>query len=327
MATRTYPLSQYVKHTSPLVYGCMGLGGGWNKHAITKRDIKQAHQVVDAALDVGIRVFDHADIYTFGKAEQVFGEVLTQRPELRELMTIQSKCGIRFAESQGLGPKRFDFSASWIKQSLEGSLQRLAIEQLDVLLLHRPDPLMELAEVASTFTALTDAGKVGHFGVSNMQGQQMAFLQSALSQPLVCNQLELSLSHLAWLEEGVTGGCAGFSANNFASGTLEYCQVNKVQLQAWGSLSQGIFCGQDVSQASPVVQQTAQLVDRLAAEYQVSKEAIVIAWLLRHPAQIQALIGTCHPARIKACAQAVNIELSREHWYALFVAARGAELP
>ncbi|MDP5131186.1 MAG: aldo/keto reductase [Paraglaciecola sp.] len=325
MQSTSYPLASIVKHSSPLIYGCMGLGGGWNKHAITASDIQQAHEVVDAALDANIAIFDHADIYTFGKAEQVFGEVLKQRPELRNQMTIQSKCGIRF-EEQAM-PKRYDFSKQWIEYSVNNSLQRLGIEQLDILMLHRPDPLMDIEEVATVFESLHASGKVAHFGVSNMQHQQMAFLQSALSQPLVCNQLELSLSHLAWLEQGVSGGCSGYGATNFVSGTIEYCQSNHVQLQSWGSLSQGLFSGRDVSQENPAVQQTAHLVATLSAEYEVSREAVILAWLMRHPANIQPVIGTTQPDRIKACAQAQKITLSREHWYALYVAARGNELP
>ena len=315
-------LAKYIEPTSPLVFGCMGLGGGWNDNPVSKEDIEHAHLAVDAALQAGIKVFDHADIYTRGKAEQVFAQVLKQRPELRQTISIQSKCGIRLDE-----PKRYDFSAQWIASSVEGILSRLQIEQLDVLMLHRPDPLMEPDEIAQTFANLQQQGKVKHFGVSNMNGAQMHFLQSALSTPLVVNQIEVSLKHLAWLDEGVTSGCSGFSSSNFASGTLEYCRANDVQIQSWGSLGQGLFSGQDTSQQPSNIQNTAKLVAQLAAEYQVSTEAIVLAWLMRHPANIQPVIGTTNPDRIKACAQAEQVQLSREHWYALFVSARGAELP
>ena len=325
MGAKHYPLADYVSHNSPLVLGCMGLGGGWNKQAIGAPDINQAHQVIDAALDSGICVFDHADIYTLGKAEQVFGQVLRQRPELRQHMSLQSKCGIRFDDA--LGPKRYDASKRWLEHSVEGILQRLGIEQLDVLMLHRPDPLMEPEDVANAFNALQAAGKVAHFGVSNMQRPQMAFLQSAISQPLVCNQVELSLSHLAWLEQGVTGGSPTHSASNFVPGTIEYCRQHNVQLQSWGSLSQGIYSGRPLHDATAAVQQTARLVASLAADYQVSKEAIVLAWLMRHPANIQPVIGTTNVERIKACAQAPQLELTREQWYALYIAARGEELP
>tara|TARA_R110002126_G_scaffold16500_7_gene65826 strand:+ start:3869 stop:4780 length:912 start_codon:yes stop_codon:yes gene_type:complete len=303
----------------------MSLGGGWNNNPLSAADISEAHNVIDAALDAGICIFDHADIYTYGKAEQVFGKVLQQRPELRELITLQSKCGIRFADEHN--PQRYDFSAGWIIQSVDEILKRLCIDQLDILLLHRPDPLMEPAEVADAFTQLQHSGKIKHVGVSNMQQYQMQLLQDALMTPLLVNQLELSLSHLAWLDESTTAGCSGEPATNFSGGTLEYCRRNKIQLQAWGSLSQGIFSGKDVSGEPAHIRATAKLVTQLAADYQVSKEAIVLGWLMRHPAQIQPVIGTINIQRIAACAQATQVQLSREHWYALYLAARGRPLP
>lgn len=303
----------------------MGLGGTWDKNPISAIDIKKAHEVVDAAIESDITLFDHADIYTFGKAEQVFGEVLKTRPELRSLISIQSKCAIRFEDN--LGPQRYDFSPEWILSSVENSLSRLNIEQLDILMLHRPDPLMEPELVAQAFDTLAASGKVKHFGVSNMQHHQMSFLSSALSQPLVVNQVELSLSHLAWLEEGVTSGNSGEPSVNYGAGTIEYCRQNNVQLQSWGCLSQGLFTGRDISQAPLHIQKTAELVTTLAAEYQVSKEAVVLAWLKRHPANIQPVIGTTNVERIKACAEVDNINLTREHWYALWLCARGKALP
>uniref|UniRef100_A0A486XJL0 Oxidoreductase, aldo/keto reductase family n=1 Tax=Rheinheimera sp. BAL341 TaxID=1708203 RepID=A0A486XJL0_9GAMM len=325
MPAPIYPLSHHVTNNSALLFGCMNLGGGWNHNPISKADIQQAHDVIDTALDAGICVFDHADIYTFGKAEQVFGRVLQQRPELRTQITLQSKCGIRFADANTV--KRYDFSAAWILQSVDNILARLQTEQLDILLLHRPDPLMQAEEIAEVFARLQQGGKVKHFGVSNMQQHQMALLQDALNTPLVANQLELSLSHLAWLDEGTTAGCSGEPGVNFSGGTIEYCQRNKVQLQAWGSLSQGLFSGADISGQPQAVQATAALVTQLAAEYQVSREAIVLGWLMRHPARIQPVIGTTNLQRIKACAEATKVQLSREHWYALYLSARGRALP
>jgi predicted oxidoreductase len=155
----------------------------------------------------------------------------------------------------------------------------------------------------------------------------MAFLQAHLQQPLMVNQVELSLSHLAWLEEGVTSGNSGHAAVNYGAGTIEYCRQTGVQLQSWGSLCQGLYSGKQVANASKAVQQTSQLVAKLAAEYQVSKEAIVLAWVMRHPAHIQPIIGTTSIQRLKACAEATQVTLSRGHWYALWVAARGNELP
>ena len=219
----------------------MGLGGGWNQSPVNQGDIKQTHEIIDTCLDLGINMIDHADIYTFGKAEQVFGEVIKTRPELKEQLLVQTKCGIRFEDNNG--PKRYDFSKQWISQSVENSLKRLQLEQLDILLLHRPDPLADVNEIAEIFLQLKQQGKVKFLGVSNMHLGQMQLLESALGEALICNQLEMSLNHRVWLEDHVTSGCSGHSAVNFATGTIEYCQRNGVQLQAWGSLAQGLFSG------------------------------------------------------------------------------------
>lgn len=325
MQNKKYPLSEFVENNSSLVFGCMGLGGGWDNTPISNNDIAKANTVIDTAIESGITIFDHADIYTLGKAEQVFGKVLSQRPELKGHIAIQSKCGIRFEDEKA--PKRYDFSPEWITQSVENSLTRLNIEQLDILMLHRPDPLMEPELIAQAFEHLQSTGKVKNFGVSNMQQHQMHFLQSFIKQPLVANQVELSLTHLAWLEEGVTSGNSGEPAVNYGAGTIEYCRMNNVQLQSWSCLSQGIFTGRNIDNQPDHIKNTAATVTQLAAEYQVSKEAIVLAWLQFHPANIQPIIGTTNPDRIKACAQASKITLTREHWYKLWVSARGQELP
>ncbi|WP_461534687.1 aldo/keto reductase [Spongorhabdus nitratireducens] len=322
---QSIPLQDHLPHASHLVFGCMNLGGGWNHDPVTTADISQAHSLIDITLEAGINLFDHADIYTFGKAEQVFGKILGSHPALREKMLLQSKCGIRFEDSQG--PKRYDLSRNWIISSVDNILTRLQTEYLDLLLLHRPDPLMEPEEIAEAFTILSKTGKVRHFGVSNMNAQQIRFLQSANDIPLVTNQLNLGLSALDWLEEGVLVNHPEGSGASFTSGTLEYCQQNRIQLQAWGSLSQGIFSGRPTGDYSSAVQQTARLAKQLAAEMEVSSEAIVLSWLMRHPARIQPVIGTTHPDRLKACAEASRIELSREQWYQLYAAARGRELP
>lgn len=316
-------MQRYFPSASKLVYGCMGLGGSWDDSPFETTDVGHARTAIEAALEAGITVFDHADIYTLGKAESVFGEVLRDAPELKESMIIQSKCAIRFEDDAG--PKRYDFSADWIRQSVEGSLARLGIEQLDVLLLHRPDPLMELEEVAGTLCALQEQGKIKHVGVSNMHGHQLAFLQSALATPIIANQLEMSLAFRDWVEDGITTHSHHNRHMGYAPGTLEYCMQHDVQLQAWGSLAQGRYTGASVTDAAD--QATQALVARLAADYACSPEAIVLAWLLRHPANIQPVVGTTTPARIKACSEAVSVTLSREHWYQLLETARGEELP
>ncbi|KPZ52409.1 MULTISPECIES: aldo/keto reductase family oxidoreductase [unclassified Pseudoalteromonas] len=319
------PLAKYLPHVSRLVFGCMGLGGGWNKDAITKEHLKQTHECIDAAIAGGINFFDHADIYTFGKAEQVFGQALSERPELREHMYIQSKCGIRFEDDEG--PKRYDFSAKWIEESVEGSLKRLNTDYLDVLMLHRPDPLMEVEEIAQVFSCLQESGKVRNFAVSNMQQHQMNFLQHALDMPIVANQIEASLQKHQFVDEGVYAGNADGKDLNFTPGSVEYCRHFDIQIQSWGSLCQGLYTGGDLSNASQADINTSILVNKLAALYDTTPEAIVLAWLLRHPAMIQPIIGTTNVERIAASCDALNVQLSREHWYALYVSAKGHELP
>jgi predicted oxidoreductase len=320
------PLHKFLPGASRLVAGVMGLGGSWDKTPVTAEHVHQAHVVVDAALEAGINFFDHADIYMMSKAEQVFGRVLKERPELRDQLLIQTKCGIRFADEAG-NPGRYDFSKEWILASVDGSLARLNVDYLDILLLHRPDPLMEPEEVAEAFAKLKTAGKVRYFGVSNFHLHQIQFLQAALPEPLVADQIQLGLDHLDWIEQGIMFNNAEGKDLNFTPGTLEYCRMNGVQIQAWGSMAQGVYSGRSLKKQPKRVKRTAALVAKLAEKYGTSLEAIVIGWLLRHPAAIQPVIGTTNPERIRACAQALQVELSREEWYALFVSARGERVP
>ncbi|AWB43104.1 aldo/keto reductase [Paenibacillus sp. CAA11] len=319
----TLPLQTRGIPASQLVLGCMGLGGDWDKsHPITQEHIKQAHEAVEAALSVGIHMFDHADIYTRGKAETVFGQVLKERPELREKIILQSKCGIRLTESEE-EPGYYDFSKEHILHSVDGSLKRLGAEYLDILLLHRPDPLVEPEEVAEALRQLKSSGKVRHFGVSNMSAGQIRLLQAACDEPFIVNQLEMSLLKTGFIDTGVTVN-QGIAAHNiFPEGTLEHCRLENIQLQAWGPLAQGLFSGKPGQDQSENVQQTARLVAELAEEKGTTREAIVLAWLMKHPAHIQPVIGTVNPDRIRACGEAAKIQLSRLEWVKLYIASRG----
>jgi predicted oxidoreductase len=321
-----HPLQQHLPRSSRLVYGCMGLGGGWNAEPTSEAGIARAHAAVEAALEIGITVFDHADIYTLGKAESAFGTLMRRTPSLRGQVLLQSKCGIRFSDAAG--PKRYELSAEYIEQSVDGILQRLGTERLDLLLLHRPDALMEPEEIAGAFARLRKAGKVAQFGVSNMHAGQMAWLQSALGMPLVANQVQLSLAHLDAIEAGTCFNDPQAAARPGAlawAGTLEYAQQHGVQLQAWGSLSQGRFSGAQPREAGDAA--VHALLQRLSAQHGVSVEGLQLAWLMRHPARIQPVIGSADPARIRACGDALRHEMSRGDWYALYEAARGRELP
>ncbi|MCG7531181.1 aldo/keto reductase [Psychrobium sp. MM17-31] len=312
-------LQQHFPHMGAIAMGCMGFGGAWDGDNYTSDDVTTLERAITTCLEHGINLFDHADIYKHGRSEQAFGDVLKQSPHLRDDLILQTKCGIRFADEKNVG--RYDFSQQWITHSVENSLRRLNTDHIDILLLHRPDPLMEVDEIACTFDELKQSGKVKHFGVSNMHPYQIDYLQRALAMPLVANQLEMSLLNNNWINQGVV---AGMTDNpHFSDGIIEHSQLNNIQLQAWGCLAQGKFTGNgDANHAH-----TSDLVATLAHEYNVSPEAIVIAWLMRHPAKIQPVLGTTNSERIKACAQAKDISLSREHWYQLLVSARGQALP
>lgn len=317
-----HPLTTAFPQASKLIYGCMGLGGGWNNHAVTQADIKQAHAIIECALEHNITVFDHADIYTFTKAEQAFGTVLRENPTLREKMVLQSKCGIRFADEQG--PKRYDFSARWITQSVDGILQRLAVDSIEVLLLHRPDPLCDVAELSHVLNQLMQIGKVQRIGVSNMTVAQMTLLNTYLELPIVANQVEFGLHQLNVLEQSITANQNAVSSVNGMSGLLEFAQLQHVQIQAWGCLSQGRYAR---ANTDPIINSTYQLCHQYAQEYQVSIEAIILAFITRIPCDIQPVIGTTNLHRIGECSRFENVILTREQWYHLFETARGEELP
>ncbi|WP_448218363.1 aldo/keto reductase [Endozoicomonas sp. 2B-B] len=320
-----FPLQIHIPKASRLIYGCMGLGGEWNNNPISDHDHTLAHNAVNTALECGINFFDHADIYTMGKAEQAFSNVIKAEPKLRQDLIIQSKCGIRFADDDN--PGRYDLSPQWIEFSVNGILERLGTEYLDILLLHRPDPLMEPDLIAEAFTRLYDSGKVRHFGVSNMNQHQIAYLHSCIEQPLIVNQLPMSLARCDFVEDGILVAMSESADTGFTPGMIDYCRKNNVQLQAWGCLDQGLFIGKDTSKEPAAVQATAKQVAEMAEDYQTSGEAIALAWLMRHPASIQPVIGTTDKDRIRACSQAMEVHLSREDWYKLYIASRGQSLP
>jgi len=310
-----------------LVYGCMGLGGSWDPTPYSPADVDQAEAAVHAALDTGITVFDHADIYRSGKSEAVFGQVLAHDRALRGRLKIQTKCGIRLGDA-GLAV-HYDLSAAAVRRRVEESLIRLGVDHVDTLLLHRPDPLTDVAETADALVALQDEGLVGAVGVSNMAAPQMTALQRHLRTRLAVDQLELSLAKRDWLETeiGVNGGQSVGSA--FVAGTLEHCAEAGITVQAWSPLARGAYSGSSSADASPAELATTTLVRRLADDLGTEPEAVVLGWLMKHPAAVDPVIGTTNPERIRACADAgrVAAALSRTDWYALLVAARGLDLP
>ena len=324
-------MQQYrIPHTeidvSRIAYGCMNIGGGWDDEPLTDADRAKAEDMVLAAVDHGINFFDHADIYRKGKAELAFRDVLDNNPGLRDRIVIQSKCGIRFADDPEPGnPARYDFSYEHIMRSTNGILERLGIGQLDILLLHRPDALVEPEEVARAFDELAATGRVRFFGVSNHDADQIALLQKFLDMPLVVNQVQLSVLHSHVIDKGVRVN-VGEDRYAAAGGVLELCRLADMQVQAWSPLAGG----QPVSPADDApahVQAVAQRIAELAQRYDTSREAIALAWLLRHPAGIVPVIGTTNRERLANCCLADDVELSREEWYELFVLGRGRPLP
>ncbi|WP_328792093.1 aldo/keto reductase [Streptomyces sp. NBC_00273] len=307
-----------------VLYGCMGLGGSWDPDPYGPADIDAAEAAVAAALDSGITTFDHADIYRHGKAEAVFGEVLARTPGLRERITLQTKCGIRLGDKDR--PGTYDLRGESIARRVEESLIRLRTDVIDVLLLHRPDPLADVDSIASALTSLHRQGLVRGFGVSNMGAAQIAHLQARLDVPLVANQLEMSLHSRAWVEAGVLLNTPESAQNGFPFGTLEHCRDHGIRLQAWGALAQGRFTGRE---ETPAERATAQLLAELARQKDTTPESVLLWWLMRHPAAIAPVIGSARPERIRACRDAAlrEPELTHEEWYELWITARGVPLP
>ncbi|AKG05649.1 aldo/keto reductase [Salimicrobium jeotgali] len=285
--------------------GCMRMAG------MTKND---ARAMIDKSMELGIDFFDHADIYGKGEAEKAFASAI--EPSLREKMILQSKCGIR----DGF----FDFSKEHIISSVEGSLKRLNTEYLDVLLLHRPDALMEPEEVAEAFTKLENDGKVRHFGVSNHNPMQMELLQETVDQELIVNQVQLSLMQTVMIDHGLNVNMENSSAVNRDGEIIEYSRLNNISLQAWSPFQHGMIEGAFVGNSDfPEINEKLQQV---ASRYGVTDSAIAIAWILRHPAGIQPIVGTMNKQRLEDIAKASEVKLTREEWYELYRAA-GNDLP
>ena len=276
----------------------------------------EADTLIKTALEVGIDFFDNADIYGGGRSEEIFGAALRNSSISREQVIIQSKCGIR----DGM----FDFSREHILNAVEGSLSRLKTSYLDVLLLHRPDTLMEPEEIADAFSQLHQSGKVRHFGVSNMNPGQIELLRKFVDQKIVANQLQLSLTNTGMVDSGINVNMEIDRSIDRDGGILEYCRLHDITIQPWSPFQFGFFEG--VFLGHEKFLELNQVIDTLAEENGVTNSAIAIAWLLRHPAKMQPIIGTTNAQRVRDIAQASTIELTRKEWYALYLAA-GNSLP
>ena len=307
---RYITLGQDDKELSEIVLGMM---------RIKDKSVKEVEEIVETALSVGINAFDLADIYGRGRCEELLGIVLKNRSDLREKMWIQSKCGIRIEEFT-----YFDFSKDYIIKSVDGILQRLKIDHLDSLLLHRPDALMESDQVAEAFDLLYKQGKVRDFGVSNQNPMMMELLRKDVKQPLAVNQLQLSAAFTPGFESGFHVNMEDSQAAMRDGSIFEYCKLHDVVIQAWSVLQFGYFKGNFVGNEK--FQALNQVLDRLALKYGVTPSTIAISWILRYPAKMQAVVGTTNPKHLREVSQAANFSLTRKEWYEIYLAA-GNNLP
>ena len=298
--------------TSPLEVANIALGC----MRINTLSKKEAGHVIQNSLDLGINFFDHADMYADGEAEKTFADAIGMSPAIREQIILQSKVGIRKVT--------FDFSKEHILESVEGSLQRLKTDYLDVLLLHRPDALVEPEEVAEAFTILKESGKVRHFGVSNHNPMQIELLKKYVEQDLIANQLQFSIMHTGMIDTGLNVNMQRDLSTDRDGSILDYSRLHDMTIQAWSPFHFGFFKGIFVDHEQfPELNKKLQ---EFADKYAVTKSAIAVAWILRHPAQMQTLVGTMNQERLQGIAKASHIELTRVEWYEIYQAA-GNELP
>ena len=270
---------------------------------------KEVSAFVDTALSFGANFFDHADIYGGGKSEEVFSKAVS--PSMRDKVIIQTKCGIRKGQ--------FDFSYDHIVNSVDGSLKRLGTDYIDVLLLHRPDALLEPVEVAKAFDYLKSSGKVRHFGVSNQNPYQMQLLQNSLDMPLCANQLQFGVMHTPMIQSGINVNMYNESGVNRDGGVLDFCRLNKITIQPWSPMQYGFFKGCFVdNEKFPELNET---LGKIGDKYGVSKTTMAFAWILRHPAKMQPVTGTTNLTRLSDCLKASEIQITREEWYEIYRSA------
>ena len=279
-------------------------------------DAAAAEAFVQTALEVGANFFDHADVYAGGRCESLFADAVHMSDDVRERLILQSKCGIHAG--------MYDFSPEHIVAAVEGSLRRLRTDYLDVLLLHRPDALMEPAEVAEAFAQLERAGKVRHFGVSNFNPMQIQVLQKSVRQPIVANQLQMGIAHATMIASGLNVNMENAAAVDRDGGVLDFCRLQNITVQPWSPFQHGFFGGAFLGNEK--FADLNRQIDAVAAAHGVANTTIVIAWLLRHPARLQPVTGTMQTERLRDCVRAADVQLSRQEWYAIYRAA-GNGLP
>jgi predicted oxidoreductase len=283
---------------------------------VTKKSDADAAQLVATAIDHGINFFDNADAYGQGKAEEKFGAALKIAAIPRDRMVIQTKVGIV--------DKRYDFSKEHIIEAVNGSLERMGVDYIDSLLLHRPDPLMEPDEIAEAFLQLHNQGKVRQFGVSNFNPMQVALVQQALPMKLIANQLQLSIMHTGMIDFGMHTNMTDSRSVDHDGGILEYSRLHDMTIQAWSPYQYGFFEGVFID--NPKFPELNRKLHDIAAKYGSNVNALAAAWILRIPANMQVIAGTMNPERLAEIADIDRIKLTRQEWYDIYFAA-GNNLP
>ena len=281
---------------------------------------KEVENLIETALDSGINAFDLADCYSDGLCERIVGKVLSSRPDLRDRMWIQSKCGIRRDD----GLKYFDFSGEHITEAIDGILTRLNTDHIDSLLLHRPDALMEPDEINDAVDKAVRVGKVIDFGVSNMNPLMIEYLSHNLNEKISINQIQMSAAFTPTINAGLHVNMTTDAGIDRDGGILEYCRLNDIVIQAWSVLQYGFFEGVFIGNSK--FPELNKVLSRIAAEQGVTPDAVAIAWVLRYPHKMQAVIGTTKAARVQQMALAAEVNLSRREWYEIYQAA-GNTLP
>ena len=313
---QSIPLGVSSLSSSRLAYGCWRVAGSWNPAEVTSERRAAGRRAIIAAYEAGYTLFDNADIYCHGEAERILGQVLKDTSGMRGRVLIATKGGIRpGGEPQPDSPGRYDFSAPHIINACEHSLQRLGIETIDLYMLHRPDWLADREEVAKAFSHLRETGKVRYFGVSNFRPTLVTALQVTCPMPLIVHQVEISLAKL----------------DAFTDGALDQCLIEKITPMAWSPLAAGLIGGGATallpSQEGYRSERFLPAVDGVAKERGVSRITVALAWLLKHPAKILPIVGSTNPERIREAAKAADLDLTREEWYRLLIAARGEPMP
>ncbi len=298
------------QNASRIILGCMRMPA---------LSVDEAAKMISSAAELGVNFFDHATCYGNGEAEKRFGDAFPLTGLKREDVIIQSKCGLYFDTQE------FDWSRDRILKSADESLSRLNVEYLDVLLLHRPDLIFDPEEVAEAFDKLYSQGKVKHFGVSNVTPGQLELLKKYVKQPLVFNQLQFSLDQSQLIDAGLyLNNLTTDRSTDRDNGILDYCRLNDITIQAWSPLQIGMFQGCFVDH--PDYKELNDVLAEIGAKYGVAKTAVAIAWILRHPAKMQAIAGTMNPEHLKDICDACKVDLTHKEWYDLYLAS-GKFLP